>query len=164
MRPGTAPRGKLRSVDIPGGRALLGTAEPVFAQDGEGPLRERTLSSFRLAPTAVTNDQFADFVADTGYTTEAERTGWSFVYRGALAAALTETEADTGDRYAWFNVGTNYAGLGEYDEAARLQAEGLRVAQEHNLLVPLQNNYFWYGLTLAGFKDALRELTSSRVG
>ena len=41
------------------------------------------------------------------------------MYRDALAAALAETEADPEDRYAWFNVGTNYVGLGEYGEAAR---------------------------------------------
>jgi len=51
-----------------------------FPADGEGPVREVTLRPFRIARHAVTNDQFATFVADTGYETEAERFGWSFVF------------------------------------------------------------------------------------
>jgi class 3 adenylate cyclase/tetratricopeptide (TPR) repeat protein len=39
---------------------------------------------------------------------------------------------------------------GEYAEAAHLQSEGLRLAQEHNLLVPRLTNHFWYGLSLTG--------------
>ena len=40
------------------------------------------------------------------------------MYGNALATALAETAADAEDRYAWFNAGTNYAGLGRYQEAA----------------------------------------------
>jgi tetratricopeptide (TPR) repeat protein len=40
------------------------------------------------------------------------------MYRSALAVALAETTANPEDRYAWFNVGTNYVGLGEYEKAA----------------------------------------------
>ena len=72
------------TVGIPGGRALVGTNRPVFPDDGEGPLRERTVAPFRMTPTAITNRQFAAFVGETGYRTEAERHGWSFVFSGAL--------------------------------------------------------------------------------
>ena len=37
-----------------------------------------------MTATAVTNQQFATFVGATGYRTEAERYGWSFVFAGAL--------------------------------------------------------------------------------
>jgi formylglycine-generating enzyme required for sulfatase activity len=33
---------------------------------------------------AVSNTEFAEFVAATGYVTEAERFGWSFVFGGLL--------------------------------------------------------------------------------
>ena len=75
---------RMDTVRIPGGRALVGTNRPVFPADGEGPLRERRVAPFRMTPTTITNRQFADFVGETGYRTEAERHGWSFVFSGAL--------------------------------------------------------------------------------
>lgn len=61
-------------VDIPGGGFIMG-ADPVFPE--EGPPRKVFVSPFRLQLHEVTNSQFADFVADTGYVTEAERNGGS---------------------------------------------------------------------------------------
>jgi formylglycine-generating enzyme required for sulfatase activity len=43
-----------------------------------------SLSPFAICPTAVTNDEFAAFVAATGYVTDAERFTWSFVFAGFL--------------------------------------------------------------------------------
>ncbi|MCP2807350.1 formylglycine-generating enzyme family protein, partial [Salmonella enterica subsp. enterica serovar Typhimurium] len=57
-----------------------------FPDDGEGPVREVTVSPFQIACYAVSNLQFGDFVRATGYTTDAERFGWSFVFEGLLAA------------------------------------------------------------------------------
>ena len=68
-------------IAIPGGAFQMGTADAEgFPADGEGPVRSVTLRPFRLARHAVTNDQFAAFVAATGYQTGAEREGWSFVF------------------------------------------------------------------------------------
>ncbi len=68
-------------VLLPGGTFLMGTDDAEgFPADGEGPVREVRLRPFRIARHAVTNDEFAAFVADTGYATEAERFGWSFVF------------------------------------------------------------------------------------
>jgi formylglycine-generating enzyme len=67
-------------VDIPGGTALIGTDTPEIPIDSESPLRRVKLKPFCMATTAVTNAEFADFIAATGYETEAERFGWSFVF------------------------------------------------------------------------------------
>lgn len=75
---------RLGTISIPGGKALIGTDNPVFPGDGEGPLRQTTISPFTITPTAITNLQFAEFVFETGYKTEAERFGWSFVFRNAV--------------------------------------------------------------------------------
>lgn len=73
-------------ITLPGGPFLMGTDEPDgFPADGEGPVREVTLSPFRLDATAVTVAAFARFVAETGFVTEAERFGWSFVFQGHLS-------------------------------------------------------------------------------
>lgn len=71
-------------VDIPGGTALLGTDHPCLKIDGEAPLRRRKIRRFRMDATTVTNDRFAEFVADTGYVTDAERLGDSLVFQGLL--------------------------------------------------------------------------------
>lgn len=51
-----------------------------FPQDGEGPVRPVTLRPFSMDRTNVTNRMFRQFVQATGYRTEAERFGWSFVF------------------------------------------------------------------------------------
>src|SRR3712207_4381913 len=55
-----------------------------YPADGEGPIRKVRLRPFWIDRTAVSNARFADFVAATGYVTEAERFGWSFVFAGLL--------------------------------------------------------------------------------
>ena len=61
-------------LDGDGPRGRLGT-------DREGPVREIDLAPFALDVCAVTNARFAEFVQATRYGTEAERFGWSFVFR-----------------------------------------------------------------------------------
>lgn len=48
--------------------------------DGEGPVRVVNVESFSIAPTPVTNKEFAAFIESTGHTTAAEEFGWSFVF------------------------------------------------------------------------------------
>lgn len=89
-RPGTiADRREI--VWIEGGAALVGTDRPLLAIDGEGPARTVRLRPFGIDRHAVTNARFAAFVADTGYVTEAERFGWSFVFRAFLPPGLRAT-------------------------------------------------------------------------
>ncbi|NBD25810.1 formylglycine-generating enzyme family protein [Paenibacillus glycinis] len=68
-------------VLLPGGTFLMGTNdEEGFPKDGEGPIREVALAPFYIDACAVTNREFGAFVQATGYLTEAERFGWSFVF------------------------------------------------------------------------------------
>ena len=72
-------------VGLPGGPFLMGTDDPDgFPADGEGPVRHVTLSAFAIDPHATCNVRFAEFVDATGYRTDAERYGWSFVFAGLL--------------------------------------------------------------------------------
>jgi formylglycine-generating enzyme required for sulfatase activity len=74
-----APRGRL--LEIAGGRFRMGSdAAEGYAEDGEGPSRIVEVDAFRLASTAVSNAEFADFVRATRYVTDAERAGHSFVF------------------------------------------------------------------------------------
>lgn len=71
------------AVRVPGGRSFVGTDTLIIAADGEGPARPVTLTDYALEAQTVTNARFAQFVAATGYVTEAERLGWSAVFSGA---------------------------------------------------------------------------------
>ena len=63
----------------------MGSHDRRFPDDGEGPVRKVTLAPFAIACHAVSNLQFGEFVRATGYTTDAERHGWSFVFAGLLS-------------------------------------------------------------------------------
>ena len=68
-------------VALPGGTFLMGTDYAHgFPRDGEGPVRPVTVSPFLIDRSPVTNEEFSAFVDATGYRTEAEVFGWSFVF------------------------------------------------------------------------------------
>ena len=70
---------------IPGGIGLCGTNSPQIRDDGESPLKKKKVKPFRIGVSAVTNKEFAEFVEETGYITDAERFGWSFVFWSQVA-------------------------------------------------------------------------------
>lgn len=85
-----------RFVAVPGGRAIVGTRQPLIPIDGEGRLREAGIKPFAIDPYAVTNGWFAEFVESTGYVTDAERFGWAFVFYQLLGAAAPVSGAVQG--------------------------------------------------------------------
>lgn len=80
-------------VEIPGGTATVGTRSPQIPDDGEGPIRRVVIKPFRMAVTTVTNQEFRAFVEATGYVTEAERFGWSFVFWSEVPMSVGPTQA-----------------------------------------------------------------------
>lgn len=95
-------------VDIPGGTAYLGTSDPQIPDDGEAPLRRKPIKPFRIGVAAVTNAEFAEFIAQTGYVTEAERFGWSFVFWSDVSRDIAVTQGVIGIEW-WRRVdGANW--------------------------------------------------------
>lgn len=93
---GTAAPGTPRSAAVGGGNTdgmvlldggpfdmgdAFGETDP---DDGAATVRMVEVGPFWLGSAAVTNDEFSAFVAATGYRTEAECYGWSFVFGGLL--------------------------------------------------------------------------------
>lgn len=85
---GTAPltisasTAELDFISIPAGEFLMGGNDPdANPLDQEGPIRSVNLPEFEISSTPITNQQFAAFVAETNYQTEAEQLGWSFVFQ-----------------------------------------------------------------------------------
>ncbi|XP_021339668.1 sulfatase-modifying factor 1-like, partial [Mizuhopecten yessoensis] len=57
-------------VNIPGGSFFMGTNEPIFVADGEGPERFVRVNAFYLDKYEVSNAEFELFVNATNYKTE----------------------------------------------------------------------------------------------
>lgn len=70
---------------IPAGTFRMGDGtRQANVGDGETPVHEVQLHAFEIDTTTVTNEQFAVFIAETGYRTEAEVFGFSAVFHLAL--------------------------------------------------------------------------------
>jgi sulfatase modifying factor 1 len=92
-------------IRIEGGKFWMGTdATDGFPSDGEGPVREVRLDSFLISPYAVTNAEFRAFVDDTGYVTEAERFGWSFVFHLLASEETRARVKDVPQQAPWWLV------------------------------------------------------------
>ena len=91
-------------VDVPGATFRMGD-DSVWAYpgDGEGPVHDVAFDAFRIDRYAVTNDAFAAFVDATGWVTDAERFGWSFVFGGLLPEGFPDTRAVVGAEW-WRQV------------------------------------------------------------
>lgn len=81
-------------VLIEGAIFEMGTDKPVFESDFEGPKRNKTVNSFYLDKYETSNQNFADFVKKTGYKTEAEEFGDSFIFEMLVPEAERENYKD----------------------------------------------------------------------
>jgi formylglycine-generating enzyme len=80
-------------VLLEGGAFLMGSDDRfAYPEDGEGPVREVEVAPFWIDACAVSNAEFAPFVDETGYLTEAEQFGWSFVFAGLLPDDFPPTQ------------------------------------------------------------------------
>jgi formylglycine-generating enzyme len=83
-------------------RSRWAATTPTFPAGGEGPIRRVTLSSFSIDRCATSNRSFTQFVEATGFRTDAERYGWSFVFVGLLTAGFPMVGAVT--QAPWWRV------------------------------------------------------------
>ena len=92
-------------VLIPGGEFLMGTDDPGgFPADGEGPVRPVGVNPFYIDTRAITNQQFERFARETGYKTDAERFGWSFVFHMFLRPKVRRTASQAVADAPWWWV------------------------------------------------------------
>jgi sulfatase modifying factor 1 len=69
-------------IAIAGGSTAIGSDDPDHPE--EWPVREVEVADFLIGRCAVTNAEYAEFVAATGHLSDAESYGWSFVFAGLL--------------------------------------------------------------------------------
>jgi len=90
-------------VELPGGVFWMGCdRRESHPLDHEGPSRQVELRPFAIAETAVTNSEFALFVEETGYVTDAERFGWSFVFDKLLTPEASQAVRGHADTNPWW--------------------------------------------------------------
>jgi sulfatase modifying factor 1 len=90
-------------VSLPGGRFAMGNEDSEANDcDGEGPVRPVELSPFHIDTVTVTNARFAAFVKATGYVTEAERFGWSFVFHIFVPPEVDRTIQQVPAQVPWW--------------------------------------------------------------
>ncbi|MFD1677072.1 formylglycine-generating enzyme family protein [Alicyclobacillus fodiniaquatilis] len=90
-------------VYIPKGEFLMGTdSDEGFPADGEGPVHKVSLDAFYISRHSVTNAEFAAFVDATGYQTDAEKYGWSFVFYSFLDASLLDEITQYSSQAPWW--------------------------------------------------------------
>ena len=91
------------SVLIQPGEFRMGTDRPRIFVDGEAPSRRVALSrAFLMDVYEATNDDFAAFVDATGYVTDSERFGWSFVFHLELSEARRAAIDKAVDGVEWW--------------------------------------------------------------
>lgn len=99
------------TISLQASRVYLGTRAQKIHADYEGPLRRPRLNAYRIDRTTVTTARFAAFVENTGYATDAERFGWSFVFHNQLPDDYPATRALAG--HEWWRVvnGANWRAI-----------------------------------------------------
>ena len=105
-QPARAANGSVEGMAlVPGGEFLMGTEDPGgFPADGEGPVRSVHVNSFYIDTCAVTNTEFEQFARETGYRTDAERFGWSFVFHMFVGAKARRTAEQAAAEAPWWWV------------------------------------------------------------
>ena len=91
-------------VELAAGSFMMGDESAwAYTGDGEGPVHEVSVSAFAIGRCAVTNEEFRTFVDATGFVTDAERFGWSFVFAGLLPNDFPDTRGVVGAEW-WRQV------------------------------------------------------------
>lgn len=93
------------SVQLPAASFAMGDCfDEGYPADGETPVHTVNLSAFNIDTTQVTNSQFARFIADTGYRTEAEHYGTSAVFHLEVRAPPGDVVGVAAGTPWWTNV------------------------------------------------------------
>ncbi|WP_208560096.1 formylglycine-generating enzyme family protein [Marinilactibacillus kalidii] len=92
-------------IYIEKGQFLMGSEdEDINVGDSEDPIRLVDVEAFYIDPAPVTNHEFQQFVEQTGYRTEAERYGWSFVFHLLFDGTRNEVKGTPAQTPWWLAV------------------------------------------------------------
>lgn len=96
---------EVRFNNIPGGTAYLGTNTTAgYKADYETPQLKKEVSPYQIDQYAVTNWDFQRFIDQTGYITDGEKFGWSFVFHLFLSDEAKREMKQVVDNTPWWCV------------------------------------------------------------
>lgn len=97
-------------VKIEEGDYFIGTNEPIFEKDRELPLTKVHTKAFYIDQYEVSNAQFDEFVKSTGYVTQAEKFGDSYVFKGLLSESTQDKYQENRVLQAqwWYVINNTY--------------------------------------------------------
>ncbi len=75
-----------------------------FPADGEGPQRRVRCRAFSIAAHAASNADFAHFVRESGYVTDAQKCGWSFVFDLFVPPGTRQRNVDVALDIPWWRA------------------------------------------------------------
>lgn len=106
-------------VKISEGDYLIGTDKPIFQSDKEPTLTSVHVNEFYIDQYEVSNEQFKKFVESTGYVTQAEQFGDSFVFEGLLSESQMDKYVDFRVASApwWYKINNTFWSQPEGDES-----------------------------------------------
>ncbi|XP_050537325.1 formylglycine-generating enzyme [Daktulosphaira vitifoliae] len=87
---------------ITGGNFTIGTSDPIILADGESPTRTIYLDDYLIDKFEVSNLDFKLFIDSTGYKTEAEKFGDSFVFRLFVSENVLKNVAQSVKDAPWW--------------------------------------------------------------
>lgn len=89
------PRSQSKTLEsmifIKGQNFTIGTDKPEIILDGESPSRQVYLDDYYIDKYEVSNSDFKNFVETTGFKTEAEKFGDSFVFQLFLSETIMKS-------------------------------------------------------------------------
>ena len=94
-----------------GGSFLMGTNDQEqFRLDGESPIRKIHVDEFYIDIKTVTNRDFKVFIDKTGYKTDANKFGWSFVFYKFISRRISSEVKEAVSGAEWWRIGEGASG------------------------------------------------------
>lgn len=92
-------------INLEGGVFTMGTdSKEGFEDDLEGPATQVEVQPFAIGKFTVTNELFQEFFLDTGYVTDAERYGSSFVFHFLLNEEQKKSGRPSAGTDRWYEI------------------------------------------------------------